>query len=406
MGIKGGGQRGRPSKAALHAAESKLRGSAAFMKTWAGIESTSTSSETSVSNPIVQDLSRTTSLAEELPSTEEIGTDSYVPLSDVMATCCNPEPFEQVEATWSSVVVSTDSTTRQAVEADINPENSEHSTCSSAATRANDEECCNLLPAPSMPPMACEPVEGHPESGRMGVLRMTVTDAVNASHYEDSCSFSIYVSVLVPKFKGWKVMRHTTTFRSYATSPNERRDEAGAEAQRLAWGLLRPHLSTHVLEEMLSLARLVPLAVCGDGNCGYYSVLASGPLGLQHCKPGRIRSPTPADYNAQQCLREACVKWLQQDSQLEIRKAFRSTEGVQPINSVEAIVAQLRGKTNAKEPMGVYANSLSLRAMANCEACNIVVINTSELFDRVCIYNPHKEVQIFRLWQMKLLPSY
>ena len=54
---------------------------------------------------------------------------------------------------------------------------------------------------------------------------------------------------------------------------------------------------------MLSLANLKLVNVVGDGNCGFYSFLASKGK-IEHSKRARLGAPTAADYQAQQQLRE------------------------------------------------------------------------------------------------------
>ena len=73
------------------------------------------------------------------------------------------------------------------------------------------------------------------------------------------------------------------------------------------------------IEEMLGLVDLRVLKVCGDGNCGYYSCLAShNRKALDHTSSGR--NPTIRDYEKQAKLRMACVDWLLNPEQLQYCK--------------------------------------------------------------------------------------
>ena len=51
------------------------------------------------------------------------------------------------------------------------------------------------------------------------------------------------------------------------------------------------------------------LCVCGDGNCGFYALLASDGK-MEHCLRERMGTPSSADYNAQDAPRQRCAKWL------------------------------------------------------------------------------------------------
>lgn len=62
--------------------------------------------------------------------------------------------------------------------------------------------------------------------------------------------------------------------------------------------------------------------VAGDGNCGYYSALASGgEATISHCLTGG--EPTVADYAAQKELRKKAVAWLLDPAQVPLCEQVR-----------------------------------------------------------------------------------
>lgn len=79
-----------------------------------------------------------------------------------------------------------------------------------------------------------QPHEPH-RAGRMGVLSKTITEQKKKG-YVDTCSFNIYVPVLVPASKSWKTSNKKTAYRAHATSSSERFGEEIAEADRIAGG--------------------------------------------------------------------------------------------------------------------------------------------------------------------------
>eukprot|EP00966_Prymnesium_polylepis_P211612 4900374-Prymnesium_polylepis.2 len=150
---------------------------------------------------------------------------------------------------------------------------------------------------------------------------------------------------------------------------------------------------------MLSLANLQRQPVIGDGNCGYYAILAAAGK-MEHCSRKRLSAPSPADYAAQQTLRKSCHTWLTGDGkevsafQLSCDKDASSSSWA-PAN-LDRIT---QGRTVPRGPMGSYANEPALRAMAAVEKVHLVVIDTQSgpsipraqrgaPFDSVLIYQP------------------
>ena len=136
---------------------------------------------------------------------------------------------------------------------------------------------------------------------------------------------------------------------------------------------------------MLNLARLQPLEVCGDGNCGYYACIAScnGKRALDH--PASRRCPTVRDYEKQQKLRQACVGWLLHNDQLpfclqeggflakkECNEKGELVPCVPFVRDNTAIKRHLQGKSRNADARGVYANDALLRAMAATQGVFLV----------------------------------
>jgi hypothetical protein len=117
-------------------------------------------------------------------------------------------------------------------------------------------------------------------------------------------------------------LRLPQTTEDHRPSARERRERfklAKSNARQAFTTMLYPavreqHHYTDI-NEMLALSNLKGLKVCGDGNCGYYSCLASCDVrALDH--PRSSRGPTGRDYTKQTKLRIECVGWLLQTAQL------------------------------------------------------------------------------------------
>lgn len=176
-----------------------------------------------------------------------------------------------------------------------------------------------------------------------------------------------------------------------ASAPTQRQQKVRRETSRqleksgtfttLIYSTLKTVATYSSLNELLTLAELQRVAVAGDGNCGYYSVLSSGPDVLEHCAPGRGCEPAVDDYTRQQQLRENCVAWLRAPAQQPFCKD-------QPEVTSAFLKDQLRGKNRADDPMGEYAGSVMLRAMAAVEDVQLVVVDRKKLGDVVCTFQP------------------
>ena len=157
----------------------------------------------------------------------------------------------------------------------------------------------------------------------------------------------------------------------------------------------------------------VRLKVCGDGNCGYYACLTSCDMcALDH--PRSHRAPTGRDYTKQAKLRADCVEWLLHADQLPFclnehgclvkhETVILDGEAVTrpcepPIRDDNAIKRHLQGKRSAGAPMGVYANSPLLRAMAAVKGVYLAVIDTDKLHDRVTVYPPQTCTTSYHGW--------
>jgi len=147
------------------------------------------------------------------------------------------------------------------------------------------------------------------------------------------------------------------------------------------------------IDAMLDLAGLQSLRVCGDGNCGYYSAIAScdGKAALDHLR-SRGGGPSMRDYTSQQKLREACVRWLlNEDNRPYASLAFGRSESIQdeatgefrevlktPLERDDAAIKRhLQGKCSSRGGMGLYATSAMLRAMAAVKGVRLVCIDSS-----------------------------
>ena len=100
---------------------------------------------------------------------------------------------------------------------------------------------------------------------------------------------------------------------------------------------------------------------------------------IEHSKRARLGAPTAADYQAQQQLREKCVKWLQNEGSAVTAYQFVSDKSLPTSSWSPTRIESLRlGKNSAdpSEPMGTYANEPALRAMAATSWQNLVVINS------------------------------
>ena len=176
-----------------------------------------------------------------------------------------------------------------------------------------------------------------------------------------------------------------------ASAPTQRQQKVRREVSRqleksgtftiLIYSTLKTVAKYSSLNELLTLAELQRLVVAGDGNCGYYSVLSSGPHILEHCAPGRGCGPSVDDYTRQQQLRKSCVAWLRAPAQQPFCKT-------QPEVTSDYLNNQLRGKNRARGPMGEYAGSVMLRAMAAVEDVQLVVVDRKTLDDKVCTFQP------------------
>ena len=134
------------------------------------------------------------------------------------------------------------------------------------------------------------------------------------------------------------------------------------------------HESIH---EMLDLANLRKVGVCGDGNCGFYSVLASAG-GLDHPWRTRVGAPSPNDYVSQQALRKECHDWLAKGkgkglASEQLKKDLQANPPMDSPFSAERIQAILDGKKGPRDEMGSHCNSACMRAAAATNSVHLVV---------------------------------
>ena len=126
-----------------------------------------------------------------------------------------------------------------------------------------------------------------------------------------------------------------------------------------------------------------------DGNCGLYSSIESSQPGtLEHCagQSGSPTSPTTHNYEAQQTLRDIAVDWLLADDPGR-RKLIVQEELVAADGSTAAIHRFRRGKNAPGQPMGVYAPSALLRAVAAVLQCDVASVNSRTCEDKVALYS-------------------
>ena len=152
---------------------------------------------------------------------------------------------------------------------------------------------------------------------------------------------------------------------------------------------------------MLSLAHLTRLPVMGDGNCGFYSVLAATDR-IDHCRRTRLGTPSDSDYARQQLLRDNCYEWLTGVGKAVSAFQFEADKHAVTSSWSPTMLKKLKdGKERAYDPMGYYANEPALRAMAALENVHLVVIDTQSgpgrhirpqdrghPFDKVHVYMP------------------
>ena len=164
---------------------------------------------------------------------------------------------------------------------------------------------------------------------------------------------------------------------------------------------------------MLGLAHLTRLPVIGDGNCGFYSVLAATGR-IDHCRRKRLGTPSASDYSRQQLLRDNCYKWLTGVGKAVSAFQFEADKGAVTSSWAPTMLQKIKnGKERANDPMGYYANEPALRAMAALENVHLVVIDTQSgpgrhispqdrghPFDRVHVYIPGA-TDVARLCKMR-----
>ena len=169
--------------------------------------------------------------------------------------------------------------------------------------------------------------------------------------------------------------------------------------------------------------------VQGDGNCGPYAALASGPVdGIEHSERNGLR-PTQRDYDAQQRLRDRAAAWWKRPGHTKAmviegtfsrreRQAIRT--GVpDPLardprsDEVDwnAFAVATRGKTHAKDRPGAYIADAMWRAIAAAEGCTVVTLDSATLGDKVSLYPPGdvpppgaKWMRLYKSWQQDIVP--
>ena len=177
------------------------------------------------------------------------------------------------------------------------------------------------------------------------------------------------------------------------------------------------------IEDMLELANRQRLPVKGDGNCGYYSIIAScdGRSALDHTSVrARSLNPSMRDYEKQTKLRRDCVGWLLKNENLPFCLMDRDRDVVKhqledgqwkPVEPLQrddsAIRRHLQGKTSSQGQMGEYCRTPLIRAAAACKECFIIVINTLELGDTCAVYPPGvSTTSVLALsWAEELVPK-
>ena len=156
--------------------------------------------------------------------------------------------------------------------------------------------------------------------------------------------------------------------------------------------------------------------VCGDGNCGYYSVAAgtdSDALrarGLWELQHAGSTSPTPSDLRLQNRMRGLCVDWLQRPENATHRVV--GTSGA-PLQVDETDPTRYKTppppSASAMEPHrqnGTYANMAILKAMAEILDVTIISIDGRALYDRVPVFQPAQPTKSCRVcsWRAQLAP--
>ena len=165
---------------------------------------------------------------------------------------------------------------------------------------------------------------------------------------------------------------------------------------------------------MLSLADLQVSQVCGDGNCGIYACLATrNDRSVDHVRTHR--QPTARDYEKQQELRDEAADWLLHTDQRQLclqfgpplakAASYNKNTGKWTELADEAIKKYKLGRTQSRGPMGVYATDGLLRAIAEVEGVNIVVIDTAALQDGNFVYCPGKVMPIRMSWAQEIVPK-
>ena len=172
---------------------------------------------------------------------------------------------------------------------------------------------------------------------------------------------------------------------------------------------------------MLDLAHLRKVTVCGDGNCGFYSILASAG-GLDHPWRARTGNPSSGDYDAQQSLRKECHGWLtgkgKDCAAHQLNDDIRANQLNSPFTA-QKIKAILDGKKGPRDDMGSYCNSACMRAASAVHCMHLVVIDSRDgqslkkspeyqkPRDRVAVYLPgdHKaKLQKGLSWTNDIVP--